>query len=87
MRKRSSLKLKIAAGTACALALVSGARAFSCNEVREPMVKFIDFYIASEQADAPPMSTWERVLYGLAIAKSDTPVRTVVPTASGQGCS
>lgn len=38
-------------------------------------------------ADAPPMSMWERVLYGLAIAKSETPVRTVAPTAFSQGCS
>jgi hypothetical protein len=34
----------------------------------EPVVRFIDFYIAAEKAEAPKISAWERIVYGLAIA-------------------
>ncbi len=52
------------------LALVSSGRALSHDEVRCPVVKFIDFYIASQSADAPKMSLWERIIFGLAVARA-----------------
>lgn len=70
MRKWSSLKRKIATGSVLALALVSSVNALSHDDVPEPVVKFIDFYIATQDADAPPMSLWEKVIYGLAIAQA-----------------
>jgi hypothetical protein len=51
------------------LILVSSVHAFSKNEVREPVVRFIDFYIAAQQADQP-MGLWERIVYGVAMAKA-----------------
>lgn len=70
MRTRSSLIRKIATGSVLALALVSSVHGLSHKDVPEPVVKFIDFYIATQEADAPPMSLWEKVIYGLAIAQS-----------------
>jgi hypothetical protein len=61
-------------GIVLAFALVSSVQALSHDDMRQPVVRFIDFYLASERADAPPMSLWERVIYGLAVAK--TPART-----------
>ena len=73
MRKRSSLIGKLATRLVLALGLVSSVNALSHDDVREPVVKFIDFYIASQKADAPDLSLWERVIYGLAIAKAPDP--------------
>jgi hypothetical protein len=50
-----------------AVFVASGVRAFASATVREPMVRFIDFYIAAQKADTP-MSLWERVAYGVALA-------------------
>ena len=74
--KRSSLTKKITAGSALVLLLVSSVNALCHNEVREPVVKFIDFYIASQEP-VPELTVWERIAYGLAIAKApekSTPV-------------
>jgi hypothetical protein len=61
-----------------AVFVVSGVRAFGSAAVRAPMVRFIDFYIAAQKADTP-MSVWERVVYGVALAH--TPAR-----AAGAQC-
>ena len=56
---------------AVALFVGSSVHALTQNEVREPVVRFIDFYIAAQKAEAP-MSLWERILYGLAMARGVT---------------
>ena len=71
---KPSLKRKVITTTLVALALVSSVKALSREEMREPLVKFIDFYVAAQQPDAPRMSVWERVIYGLAVAR--TPERS-----------
>lgn len=55
-----------------AVFVVSGVRVFGRATVREPMVRFSDFYIAAQKADTP-MSLWERVVYSVALAH--TPAR------------
>lgn len=74
MRKRNKLIRRLGTGIVLTFAVVSTVQAVSHDEVREPVVKFIDFYVASQQADAPPMTLWERVIYGIAVAK--TPQRS-----------
>lgn len=56
-----------------AFAFVSSLHALSHGQVREPVVKFIDFYIATQDADAPPMSFLERVAYGLVLSRDRSP--------------
>jgi hypothetical protein len=77
-RKHSRLKQRIVTCTVLALALVSSVDALSCDDMREPVVRFIDFYIAAQRAEAPRMSLWERVIYGLAIAKASEKPTTIV---------
>lgn len=79
MRRHGGLKQKLITGIVLSFALLSTVQALAHDETRGPVVKFIDFYIASQKADVPRMSLWERVIYGLAIAK--TPDR-VNPQAS-----
>ena len=67
-RKRSNRKRRLATAFALALLVVSSVHALTKNEVREPVVRFIDFYIAAQKADAP-MSLWERIMYSLAMAR------------------
>jgi hypothetical protein len=76
MSKWSSLKRKLATSSVLALILVSSVDAISHDDVPEPVVKFIDFYIAAQDADAPPLSLWEKVIYGLAIAQAPEKPRT-----------
>lgn len=57
-------------GSVLAFALVSSVHGISHDDVPEPVVKFIDFYIATQDAEAPPLSLWEKVIYGLAIAQA-----------------
>jgi hypothetical protein len=73
MGRRTGWRRRLGTDIVLASALVSSLQALSHNDTRQPVVRFIDFYLASEQADAPPMSLWERVIYGLAVAK--TPAR------------
>jgi uncharacterized metal-binding protein len=69
-RKHRSLKHKLMTGVVLMLGVITSARALSHDEVRGPVVKFIDFYIAAQRANAPKMTIWERVIYGLAIART-----------------
>ncbi len=59
-----------------AVFVFSGVRAFGSAAVREPVFRFIDFYVAAQNADAP-LSVWERIAYGVALAH--TPARTAAP--------
>ena len=58
-----------------ALFLLSGVQTQGRNAVCEPVVRFIDFYLAAQRADAP-MSLWERVVYGVALARTPSPIRS-----------
>jgi hypothetical protein len=82
MRKWSSLKQNLATASVLALALVSSVNAISRDDVCEPVVKFIDFYIATQDAEAPPMSLWEKVVYGLAIAQAPDRPRETASTCN-----
>ena len=43
-----------------------------CREsVKRPVVRFLDFYVAAEEAQRPP-SIFERIAYGLALAAGDS---------------
>lgn len=51
--------------------LVFGGLQGVCREaVKRPVVRFIDFYVAAEQAQRPP-SVVERIAYGLALMAKD----------------
>jgi len=83
MKRRGNLKRKFITTTLLALALVSSVKALSREEMCEPLAKFIDFYIATQQPDAPKMSVWERVIYGLAVAKTPEKLATVRTPCTG----
>lgn len=70
MGTRSSLKRRFTTGAVLALLLVSSADALSHDDIRQPVVRFIDFYIAAQQPDVPEMGLLQRIVYGLAFAKS-----------------
>ena len=61
--------------TVLVLLLISGVKALSCPEARQPVVRFIDFYIAAQNSGAPKLSFWGRVVYGLAMAKPDKRIK------------
>jgi hypothetical protein len=67
--------------TVLVLMLISGVMALSCPEARQPVVRFIDFYIAAQKADAPKLTFWERVVYGVAQAKPDKRIKPLNETA------
>ncbi len=73
MRPKYSLKRKLITGVALGFILASSVNAWSHEDVRQPVVTFIDFYIAAQKANAPKISLWERVVYGLALARARTP--------------
>jgi hypothetical protein len=73
MRQKKLWRRRFITGTMLTFVLVSSVNALSHEDVRGPVVRFIDFYVAAQQADAPPMSIWERVIYGLAIARAKVP--------------
>jgi hypothetical protein len=52
-----------------AVFIVSGVQALGKDTVREPVVRFIDFYLAAQKADAP-ITLWERIAYGVALART-----------------
>lgn len=81
MNGYSGVKRKLITGAVLALALVTSVRALSREEVRGRMVTFIEFYVAAEQANAPRMSFWERVVYGVGVARSREPITTVTRCA------
>lgn len=68
--KRRKFRRKLITTVALALLLVSSVKALSHEGTCGRLVKFIDFYIASQQAEAPSMSLWERVIYSIALAKT-----------------
>jgi len=63
-----------------ALFLLSGVQTLGRDAVREPVVRFIDFYLAAQKADAP-MNLWERIVYGVALARTPSPIRPSVQIA------
>lgn len=52
--------------------LLIGTQGICRETVRRPVVRFIDFYVAAEEAQKPP-SFLERIAYGLAIAIGEKP--------------
>jgi hypothetical protein len=54
------------------LTLLAGSRGVCHERVKRPVVRFIDFYQATQEPGLP-LSFWERVAYGLAIAVNDPP--------------
>jgi hypothetical protein len=70
MKHHGGLRRKLITTALLALALVSSLNALSRDDMRQPLVKFIDFYLAAENAEAPAMSTWERIVYAFALAKA-----------------
>ena len=60
-----------------ALFIVSGVQTLGRDAVREPVVRFIDFYLAAQKADAP-LNMWERIAYGVALAHTPSPLRPSV---------
>ncbi len=73
-------KRKLLVAVLLPLFLITGAKGICLEQTRKPVARFIDFYIAAEQADAPRMSLWERVIYGIAVAK--TPERRSAPESA-----
>ncbi len=57
-------------GVILIFASLTCARALTHGQIRRPVVRFIDFYIAAQKADVPKMKLWERIIYGLAIART-----------------
>jgi hypothetical protein len=60
---------KVLAGAAIVLFVLPGVQVLGKDCVREPVFRFINFYLDAQKADAR-MSLWERVVYGVALARS-----------------
>ena len=52
--------------------LLVGTQGICRETVKRPVVRFIDFYVAAEEAQNPP-SILERIAYGVAIAIGEKP--------------
>jgi hypothetical protein len=52
--------------------LFAGSRGICHDRVKRPITRFIDFYRAADES-VQPLSFWERVTYGLAIAAQEPP--------------
>ena len=72
-----------AAATMC-LALAT--HGFCYGSVKRPVVRFIDFYIAADQAERP-VTLFERVTFGLAVAAQPDPIATPIsdPVSASSG--
>ncbi|MBS1877564.1 MAG: hypothetical protein JSU00_30410 [Acidobacteria bacterium] len=73
---------KLAAGAFAALTLVTGARALSCEDARAPIVRFIDIYRATEQAESLQMGWWQRIWVSYSAAKHPPARAAVCPPPS-----
>jgi hypothetical protein len=51
--------------------LLGGLQGICHESVKRPVVRFIDFYVAAEEAQRPP-SVFERIAYGLALVAGDS---------------
>lgn len=60
---------------AMALMLLTGLRTLACEQTREPVVRFIDIYLAAERAEVPGLGFWDRIVLGLAAARSHRPAK------------
>jgi hypothetical protein len=52
--------------------LLLGRQAICCQRVRRPVVRFIVFYKSAEREQFP-ISWWERVAFGIAVAAHEPP--------------
>ncbi len=63
--------------------LIGGVRGTCHERVRKPVVRFIDFYIAAQEAQKPP-SLLERVAMGIAVVAAGDPKPQEDRTTSDQ---